>query len=269
MDRGLQKKILLKQFDNIEKIYDLDSLGWLFYRASDMLDDRDISNPFFTLIDKFEILDAVLTWMDTLFRPKGIELFALKLFIYKSAYQFSRDRKFLEKEKKVLKYVRENFWNDRVLADTSNNFTIRPNIFLVAYIYPELLSKKEWIICFENCLPKLWLEWGGVATIDKTNSLFTADNTGEDPKSYHNGDSWFWINNLTALVLARLDKERFKRYIDQILMASTDEILWQGTIGHHTELSSAGELKSEGCWAQAWSSALYIELINFYYKNKI
>ena len=263
LNKKVQKDILLRQFNEIKKIYDLDSLGWLFYRAGEMLDDKEIKSFFLKFIDRFEILDAVLTWMDTLSRPKGIDLYALKLQMYKKAYQASGDLKFLEKEKLLLKYVRKNFWNRKFLADTPNNFIKRPNLFLVAYIYPELLSKKEWTICFENILPKLWLEWGGIATVDKTSDLFVSKNTGEDPSSYHNGDSWFWVNNLAALVLARLDKKRFKKYIAKILEASTNEILWKGVIGHHTEISSANKFKSEGCWAQAWSSALYIELIDY------
>jgi glycogen debranching enzyme len=265
--KKIQKIILLKHFNNLDKIYNLDSLGWLFYRAGKMITDREINKLFFKFIDKFEILDANLTWMDTLSRPKGIELYALKLASYKLAYQHSGNIKFLEKEKKLLKYTRDNFWNGKVLADMPNNFIIRPNIFLAAYIYLELLSKKEWIICFENFLSRLWLDWGGIATVDKTSDLFIRQSTGEDPKSYHNGDSWFWINNLAALVLSRLDKKRFKKYIKKILETSTNEILWNGTIGHHAEISSANKFISEGCWAQSWSNALYLELINYLWRS--
>ena len=63
----------------------------------------------------------------------------------------------------------------------------------------------------------------------------------------------------------RINKERFKPYIEKIIDASTGEILWKGFIGHHSELSSAKELKSEGCLCQAWSSAMYLELIKEVY----
>ena len=86
--------------------------------------------------------------------------------------------------------------------------------------------------------------------------------TGEDRKSYHRGDSWFWINNLAALVLARADKAKFKDKINQIMKASKEEILWKGCIGCHSELSSAKELKSEGCYNQAWSNAMYMEMVD-------
>ena len=99
------------------------------------------------------------------------------------------------------------------------------------------------------------------STLDKKNPLFCLSHTGENPQSYHNGDSWFWINNLAAIVLYKIDKNRFKKYIEEIVKASKNEILWNGAIGHHAELSSASQLKSEGCIMQAWSAALFIELI--------
>ena len=89
---------------------------------------------------------------------------------------------------------------------------------------------------------------------------FRAKHTGDD--SYHNGDSWYFVNNIAAMVLARLDRGRYKKYIDKILKASTDEILWNGVIGHAAEISSACEQRSEGCLMQAWSAATYIELVD-------
>lgn len=257
-----KKNIILHYFNNINSISDLDALGWLFFRAGEMMMDKDIRKLFFKHIDQFNILDASLTWMDTLSRRHGVELYALKLQMYKTAYKYSRDPQFAEKEKSLLTEARKIFWNGEILGDTPNNFIIRPNLFLVAYIYPDFLSKEEWTICFDNALSLLWLDWGGVSTIDKAHYLFEPSTTGENSKSYHNGDSWFWINNLVAIVLIRLRNKKFNKYIKKILTSSTKEILWKGFIGHHTEISSAEALKSEGCLAQLWSVALYIEAIN-------
>ena len=80
--------------------------------------------------------------------------------------------------------------------------------------------------------------------------------------SYHRGDSWFWINNITAIVMHQVDKEFFSKYINKILEASTWELLYMGITGYAGELSSAKELRSEGCSAQLWSNSTYIELIN-------
>ena len=143
-----------------------------------------------------------------------------------------------------------------------NDFTIRPNIFIAAYVYQELLTNKEWETCFNNALKYLWLDWGGLSTIDKSNPLFTSESTGENKKSYHRGDSWFWVNNLAALTLSRINNKKFDKNIKKIIDASTEEILWKGCIGCHSELSSAKELSSKGCFNQAWSNAMFIELID-------
>jgi glycogen debranching enzyme len=124
------------------------------------------------------------------------------------------------------------------------------------------LTNKEWEICFDNTLKSLWLDWGGLSTIDKNNTLFTEESTGEDVKSYHRGDSWFWINDLTALVLNKISNKKFQKQIKRIISASTEEILWKGCIGCHAELSSAKELQSRGCWNQAWSDAMFIEMVD-------
>jgi len=269
-----------------------DSAGWISKRAEDLiyiLKNKKILEKHFTRneIKKIEerighSLDFMIkyhtrenlvfnnaneTWMDSLQRDGfRIEIQAMQLSMYRLMYELTNNRIYRELEYSLKKEVMDKFWNKKYFADGLNDFIIRPNIFIAAYIYPELLTKKEWITCFDNALKSLWNNWGGVSTIDKNNPLFRPEHTGENNESYHNGDSWFWINNLAAIVLYRLNKKRYKKYINKILEASTKEILWQGAIGHHAELSSSKELRSEGCLAQAWSAAMYIELINEIYK---
>jgi len=103
---------------------------------------------------------------------------------------------------------------------------------------------------------------GGIATINKHHPSFKDTYSGENPESYHNGDSWYFINNITAICLNRLDKKLYKKYINKILKSSTDDILYNGFIGHASELSSAKEFSSEASLCQAWSAATYIELIH-------
>lgn len=217
--------------------------------------------------DSFEIGGKSETWMDTEFENDarsgvGVEIQALRLNIYKLMFELAQNPKYKILENMLRHKARNKFWNGRILADGLNDSTIRPNIFIAAYVYPELLTSREWETCFDNALKSLWLEWGGLSTIDKSSPLFTDASTGEDIKSYHRGDSWFWINNLAALVLNKLNKNKFKKNIQKILEASTEEILWKGCIGCHSELSSAKELRSEGCFNQAWSCAMFIEMID-------
>jgi len=278
---------LLSQGDELKN--PIDAIGWLFKRAADFIKEKKFNSQELKEIKtclektieellKHHLRDGLVinqsreTWMDSLERSGArIEIQALTLNLYKLAAQLNgflgRKRRFYSKLEKELKMkVREKFWNGKTLADGFNpesgraDFTIRPNIFLAAYTYPDLLNKREWVRCFENVLPKLWLGWGGVATIDKEHPSFHCQYTGEIPGSYHQGDSWFYLNNLAALVLDRTDRRKFRDYIGKIFEASTEETLWRGIIGYHSELSSAQSFQSQGCLAQSWSAALFIEL---------
>ena len=181
--------------------------------------------------------------------------------MYKFLFELTKDKKYKELEVWLREEVRKKFWNGKFLVDKADESVIRPNLFIAAYVYPELLSKSEWVKCFNTVLPKLFVEWGGLTTLDKKSKEFVSNHTGENPKSYHNGDSWFWINNLAAIVLSRIDKKKYGKYIKKILNASVKEILYSGISGCGAELSSASCLSSEGCLNQAWSSAMLIELI--------
>ena len=204
--------------------------------------------------------------MDTEFEKdnrKGVrvEIQALRLNMYKLMFELTQNQKYKVFENILKMRIKGKFWNGKTLADGLNDFTIRPNVFIAAYVYPELLTIREWEICFESSLKSLWLDWGGVSTIDKNSPLFTETSTGENIKSYHRGDSWFWINNLAALTLHKTNKIKFKNQVQKIIDASAEEILWKGCIGCHSELSSAKELSSKGCFSQAWSNAMFMELI--------
>ena len=205
------------------------------------------------------------TWMDTEWNfdhREGfrIEIQCMFLNMLKLAYSLTRKEKYLKQEEKMKKLVREKFWNGSVLADGLDDWTIRPNIFIAAYIYPELLTIKEWELCFKNILPELWLEWGGITTIDKRHPLFCNKHTGEIHQSYHRGDSWFWINNLAAICLFRANPKLFKKKINLILKASKFEYSKLGIPNQQSELSSAFKLESNGCLAQSWSDAMLVEL---------
>lgn len=157
--------------------------------------------------------------------------------------------------------VRNAFFHDGILSDGSADATQRPNIFIAYYAYPALLSKEQWIASFENALKELWLSWGGLASISTKSDLFQNEHTGIDNRSYHRGDSWYWINNIAAMCLREVDSQKFSKYIDEIQNASIKEMLYSGFAGHCAEISSAKELTSKGCLAQAWSAGTLVELL--------
>jgi glycogen debranching enzyme len=261
-----QTRILERYVRDIQCVSSLassDALGWLFFRVYENAHKKNMfSLPLF-LLDPYAHNGVSITWMDSLPDRNGrrIETLALALAMYRDAYKTTKDGHYKAKETELKKYVRNALWNGTYLEDGVNDKTIRPNIFIAAYAYPELLSKKEWEACIDTALKALWLPWGGVTTIDKTDPRFIPTHTGEDPTSYHNGDSWFFVNNIAAIVMHRINPQKYRSYIYTVTAASTSEILWHGMVGKPTEVSSAEALRSEGCWVQAWSAATYIELI--------
>ncbi len=260
-----------------------DAIGWACKRARDLMEkglfvaqerrfiEKKLGYAIMRLL-KFHTQNSLAmngaqeTWMDTNHggddrKGARIEIQAMRLLLYKLMYELTGKKVYRDLELRLHKKARALLWNGKILSDGFQDSTARPNIFIAHYIYPKLLSKAEWKICFENTLKEIWLEWGGLATISKDHPLFQNTHTGENPQSYHRGDSWFWINNLAALCMHRVDKKAFKPYIDKILEASTTEILEMGIIGSHAELSSAIELGSEGCLSQAWSLAMFVEMV--------
>jgi hypothetical protein len=251
---------------------------WVFFRLLELLENNKLTkkeqgivkSKLESFFKNINIIGGLVangvgeTWMDAVYGADTrmgarVEINALALATCKLAEKLGMPYEF---ESRLKKEIVDQLWNGSYLNDGRTDQTMRPNVFIAAYVYPELLPKAKWLKCFDAALSKLWLPWGGLTTISKKSKLYCDTHTGEDPKSYHRGDSWFWINNLAALVLHRFDKKKYERHIKKILQASTDEILSNGALGHHAELSSAKELGSEGCLAQAWSDAMFMELVN-------
>jgi glycogen debranching enzyme len=267
-------------------VVNVDAPGWLLKRAECFLPllsptEKEIvkrrgklliKKASERMINGFFVNNANETWMDSLERSGArIEMQAMILNSYRLLADLSETKKekdfYIKKEEAMKKRVRDVFFENGYLYDgyypktNFKDFTVRPNIFIAFYIYPNLLSKEEWTSCFQKALDCLWLPWGGLSTIDKNSNNFNWKHTGEDSRSYHQGDSWFFLNNLVAIALYKTDKERFKSYIEKIKEASREELIWMGAVGSHGEVSSAEKLESKGCLNQAWSSAMYIELL--------
>lgn len=265
-----------------------DGAGWLFLRAAGFL-----KKNFFDGEEKREIADTLertigwqlryrtrgglavntdeKTWMDSIERPGAcVEIQAQRLAMYDLARRLTDDpekKEYYSQLKDGLEIIaRKTFFDGQILADrfdvgkNDHDLICRPNLFLAAYIYPGLLEKNEWRTVFENALTKLWLDWGGLATIDKNDSRFCPQSTGENAKSYHNGDSWFWINNIAAIAMRRVAGGYFKHCIEKIFIASRHDVLWGGALGCASEISSAQSFDPAGCPNQAWSNATFLEL---------
>jgi glycogen debranching enzyme len=261
-----------------EHIPAADGMGWLFHRIRESkLNKKDlmiVERKLGEVLDKLfsERLQEGLivnevdeTWMDTTYKDDirtgariEIQALTLSMLNYLGELRGKPD----PRERKLKQEVVKQFWNGKILKDGSEDKTIRPNIFLAYYVYPKLLSKKDWQTCFDNSLKKLWLEWGGLSSIDIQHKLFTEKSTGENIKSYHRGDSWYWINNIAAISMHRLNPKKYSEYINKILKASTHEQQSMGISGCCAEISSANTIESGGCQNQLWSNATLIELIH-------
>lgn len=281
--KGIQRdgRLLNMRYPQSQKT-NADAIFWLFKR----IDDFGINN--FSAKEKALIKNRLVysierikqnyfrngfiynnpleTWMDTEWNTNNregfcIEIQAMFLYALELAYNLTKNPIYNIEKAHLLKKTRDNFFINDYLYDRIKDPAIRPNLFIAYYFYPDLLTRHEWERCFKIIIPKLWLEFGGFSTIEKTNPLFCSEYTGEIPKSYHRGDSWFWLNYLAAIALYRTDKITFKKYIDKII-STAKKITEEGTLSHFPELSSAGSLRLEGSPSQAWSAAMFIELMH-------
>ncbi|MEK7487773.1 MAG: amylo-alpha-1,6-glucosidase [Patescibacteria group bacterium] len=215
------------------------------------------------------------TWMDTEYQGSGrqgarIEIQALTLAMFRFAGQLTGDTTYFLKEAELLRTVRSAFWDGTMLADGALDATQRPNVFLAYRFYPDLLLRHEWEKAFESVLDEVWLPWGGIASIAKTHPFFCGTDRGCDDRnrSYHHGNAWFFVNNYAALALFEVNAEKFQPFIDALLGASTNDILWEGALGHHSEVSSAEQYVPRGCLAQSWSAASYCDAIDRVVQSK-
>lgn len=211
------------------------------------------------------------TWMDSVYDGDdrlgfNIEVQAMMIYLLSSAYKITGHEKYKTAEIDLRKNVIKHFWNGLYLSDNTKNKWIRPNVFLAYYFVPNLLTDEGWKLCFDYAIKELWLTWGGFASIQKNSRLYCPYNTGEDVKSYHRGDSWYFINNIAAIALNRFDPKRYSKYVSTILSASTYDILFGHALGCASEISDAKEQNSKGAFAQGFSASTYIELVDELFK---
>ncbi|MFT4311461.1 MAG: amylo-alpha-1,6-glucosidase, partial [Candidatus Woesearchaeota archaeon] len=140
------------------------------------------------------------------------------------------------------------------------DFSVRPNVFLAYYFNKDILSKAEWERSFDKVIDVCYLSWGGFSSVSKNDSRFKSFHTGMSNESYHNGDSWFFVNNIAAICMFDLNKEKYSKYVNRIFEASLFERDNFGFLGVCAEISNADSLSSKGCFCQAWSEATLFEL---------
>lgn len=176
---------------------------------------------------------------------------------------------YLDFEQYFKEHIKKVYLKKNHLYDEPESEIVTGDVFLAYYNYPDLCKREEWVSIFKTTLKHTYLTWGGISSLSKYDSRFKDTYSGSDDVSYHQGDSWYFMNSLAALVLNHCDADEFKDEINTIIQTTTKQLLFQGTLGHIAEVSSANTSQSRGCSVQLWSLALYLELlIHFYKLNK-
>lgn len=198
------------------------------------------------------------TWMDTIGRAGcRIEIQAMYGLVLELLADLGHAAAGAERADH-LKRVKAAFLDHGMLKDGHDDPVIRPNCFLAYLLQPDLLTATEWERVFGNALKALRTDWGGLASLDQKHPDFQEESTGQDNRSYHQGDSWFFVNNLAGVALARFGMRQFRSVVQELLASSTEEILWKHTVGHAGEIASAGSGTSWGCGVQAFAAGPYL-----------
>jgi hypothetical protein len=191
------------------------------------------------------------TWMDTLERKDALEIDVLYL---KALRRFAKVNK---------NYVPlANNLKERIVKKIKEN-PIDVNLIFAFLFLEDIFTPNEWRNFFEKLLKENYLSWGGLATLPLNDPKFLDEDDGEKSKAYHQGDSWYFLNNLLAYSLAKIDFQRFKNFIQKIIESSFSDLFFDGALGWSSEISSAKERKSEGSLVQTWSIASLALLLSF------
>ncbi len=212
------------------------------------------------------------TWMDTVGRTGyRIEIQAMYALVLQLLAELTTDtdesQRWHHEWQESLTNIRHRYFVDNYLVDGfEENQDIdlrkRPNVFLAYLIQPDLLDQAQWESCFELVTAACATTWGGLTSLEREDPAFQHVSTGQDNRSYHNGDSWFFVNNLAALAMWRCNREKFSVQIEEIITSSTSEVLWQNILGCAGEIASASDGTSWGCGVQGFSGGAFIAALS-------
>jgi hypothetical protein len=203
--------------------------------------------------EKFNLdnLPSYSTWMDTLERKNALEIDVLYL---KALRRFAKVNK---------NYVSlANHLKERIVKKIKEN-PIDVNLVFAFLFLEDIFTLNEWRNFFEKLLKENYLLWGGLATLPLNDPKFLDEDGGEKANAYHRGDSWYFLNNLLAYSLAKIDFKKFKNFIQKIIESSFFDLFFDGALGWSSEISSAKERRSEGSLVQTWSIASLVFLLSF------
>ncbi len=246
----------------------------IIYKKLNLIFNRVIKNNWDSQKELIKVKDGD-SWMDTipLTYPLDIQVqfiaFVSTLADLSAILHESEDTKrFLDLEDSLKHRIRSSYFRDGKLYNEISNEDVTSNVFLAYYLYPNLFLREDWELIFDKTLREIRTHWGGVSTLSRKHPDFKDEYSGENNISYHRGDSWFWINNIVAIVLNDINEKKYRRDISKIVQSSTQDILKMGTLGFGSEISSAKNQLAQGAQAQLWSSSTYIEMVHKLFGKK-
>lgn len=202
------------------------------------------------------------TWMDTIGREGfRIEIQTMYALLLEILCELTEKPEYEQRRLRLLGTIRELFYHNDYLHDGLGDASKRPNVFLAYLIQPDLLSHESWYRCFNTIIDATYCSWGGLSSLDKRHPQYQPKSTGQNNYSYHNGDSWFFVNNLASLAMHRLADQRLRKTTLGLLRGSTNEVLWKNMAGMPGEIASAETGESWGCGIQAFSGGTYLALL--------
>jgi hypothetical protein len=265
---------LLKRYMKNNKLFHIDELGLLIKKIKDfwfLFNEEEkeylIKNLLLLHYTAPIYNEKGETWMDSINR-EGFSIEVQALFYEGFSLLEKYDKEFSYLKKKIEETVKHIIFHGYIL-DGLERFEIRPNFILAYYFSPELAKKLEFDKYFDKSFNQLWLEWGGVSSLSTCNPLFYEEHTGIDSKSYHSGDSWYFLNNITGIILIdkylkeknKKRKKDLEEKIIRLLDSALRDILLLFIPSGHSEISSAKKQESFGCFDQLWSNATFIEFV--------
>jgi len=252
-----------------------DSTGWLAYRFLEFIEAlektrrfskiyttkelKNISSFFERLlffINRYHDKDGLIfsdvkdTWNGQERKGFCIEMQVLHLRVLNVLLNLSGDKKYYVEETRIRKGIVKNFFKksmliDSLTTDLKQEKEITPSVFMAYYIYPKLLSKKEWEYAFDNALKSLW---------DKDGLIKISSNKD-------NIESYFYINCMSAICLYKINKVKYTKHIEAIVKACCNEALTKGIMGGIPEKSPK---KNNLCHATAL--AMFIEMVKLVFE---
>lgn len=159
------------------------------------------------------------------------------------------------KKRRLMRSAREKLDGAYVL-DREDSMDVRPNVFIAAFFAPELFMSKDWQKTFDASLKStdLWLNWGGLTTLSQSDVNF---------KPERDGESWFFVNNMAAIVLYRLDSVKYAEKVKAIFRASTENAAWQEHTGRPCEVvfTMDKQIKVQGLYGLSLATFIYLHRI--------